>query len=212
MMELFTNSRPSLITDNVSIVFNKMIADVANSNKPFLKKLYDNVIYPNIYIVIVIVIIIGLLVFRYYQHKKDKPNDKSKNISKEPLTNIDIEETENAQYVRGLRPFGGMDDPNERISRPIFNPSIPISQQRSYVNYLPDEIPVIKNGMYQNNVKNMNYSVPNYNPNNYQYSGTYYNTANSNLSDDVYNDFYESSKQNLMEYDDLLGQNIVYES
>jgi hypothetical protein len=189
-----------------------MITDVTNNNKPFLRKLYDNVIYPNIYIVIVIAIIIGVLVYRYYQHKKEKPSNETKSASKEQLTNVDIEETEDAQYTRGLRPFGGMDDPNERIARPTLNPSIPISRQRSYVNYLPDEIPVIKNGMYQNNVKNMNYLAPNYNPNNYQYSGTYYNTANNNLSDDVYNDFYESSKQNLMEYDDLLGQSMVYES
>jgi hypothetical protein len=101
-----------------------------------------------------------------------------------------------------------MDAPNERIARPILNPSIPISQQHSYVNYLPDEIPVNVNGVMVNNIAQMDYTAPNYNRNTNQYSGPYYSSMNNNVSDDAMRDFRNSNKQNLMEYDDLLDQKI----
>ena len=202
-MELFTNSQPLLITEHVSLLFNKMLDDATNNNKSFLRKLYDNVIYPNIYFCIMIAIIFCILVYMYHNNRK------TKKILRERLTNInnDYDATENVQYIRGRRPFGGMDAPNERIARPILNPSIPISQQHSYVNYLPDEIPVNVNGVMVNNIAQMDYTAPNSNRNTNQYSGPYYSSMN-NVSDDSMRDFRNSNKQNLMEYDDLLDQKI----
>ena len=47
-MELFTDSKPSLIGDKVTQMFDMMLKDARMKNKNLLNKFYDNIIYPNL--------------------------------------------------------------------------------------------------------------------------------------------------------------------
>lgn len=196
-MELYTNSRPSLVSERVSSAYNKMINEITAQNTSVMSKLYDNYIHPNLGVFILIAIIVIILGLRYFYVRGNKETfQKNHNIvNAQP-------QLDNCTY------FGGMDDPLERVARPTFNPSIPICEQRSYVNYLPDTIPVNVNGNYVTNVANSNYVVPQHTTNNFQYAGPYCNTHEQNISDDMYKNFVDYNKQNLNEYNDILGEKI----
>lgn len=200
-MELYTNSHPILISDTVINSFNKMVEDIAKENSSIFTKIYENVIYPNLAVFIIIAFIIIFLLYRYFTHKnKKEPFNKTHERKTEP--------TNTSEYARGVRTFGGMDSPMERIARPTFNPSIPIHQQQTYVNYLPDEIPVRVNGKLVDNVHEYPYDAPNDHPNVIQYTGPFYRASENGMSDDMYTDFVESNKQNLMEFDDLIQSKV----
>lgn len=205
-MELYTNSQPILIGEHVTSLFNHMFDNIETNNKNIFEKIYDDVIHPNIYIFAIIAMIVCFLMYRYFKHTKPRnelyDNTTINNPNKTWLSEDD-------QYIRGVRVFGGMDHPKERIARPTFNPSIPISKQQSYVNYLPDEIPVDVNGQLKNNILPMEYIAPQNNSNNIQYGGPIYKSGENGLSDDIYRDFVDSNKQNLMEFDDLLQQKTI---
>jgi len=117
---------------------------------------------------------------------------------------------DNYQYNRtGLKTFGGMDHPKERIARPVFNPSIPVSKQQSYVRYLPDEIPVVRNGKFVDNVQELPYDAPPNNPNQFQYSGPFYNVSANGTSDDMYGGFIKLNETNLENLNDIYEQKIL---
>lgn len=201
-MELYTNSQPILIGERVTNLFNSMLENIKMENRSIFGKFYDDYVCPNISIIIVIILFIWFLM--YMRKRKSKMTENYNNIINKSIDPIMV--SENDQYVRGLRVFGGIDHPKERIARPTFNPSIPVSRQHSYVNYLPDEIPVDINGQLQNNVIPMEYIAPNNNTNNFQYGGPIYRLSDRNTSNDMHNNFVDANKQNLMEFDDLLQQ------
>lgn len=192
-MEFFTDSSPALISDKVAESFNKMIEDVKYKNAGFFVKLYDNVIYPNLGIFIVIAFIIIFLLYRYFTNKK-KPINKKKSQPKETFN------PESLQFVRGMNTFGGMDGPEEKMIRPFFNPSIPISKQESYVNYKPDEVMVNVNGTMKNNVKYFPFDTPTVTPKEIQYGGPYYRGTGPNNSDELVGDFIDLNEKNILDY------------
>ena len=238
-MELYTNSRPSLINENIVMAFDKIINDISNENTGSFKKIYEKIIKPNWVMFAFIFIVGAVLFYRYYVYgRKEKFNKKKitevevdariedelqkmtefNKINAEKLTNPKLVAlNNNPEYMRELHNFGGMDDPRERIARPTFNPNIPINQQESYVDYMPDRVPVRVNGKLTGNInaRRLPYDAPQDNPNNFQYSGPYYRGGNgsgngnhNNLSDDGYAGFVDANSQNLMEFDDLINSKV----
>lgn len=204
-MELYTNSHPILVSERVTSSYNKMITDMTLQNTSIFRKLYDDIIYPNLGLCILIFLILVFLIWRYWTVKSNKEK-----FQKNHCVNIKdpIYVSENTQYNPSIQYFGGMDHPQERIARPTFNPSIPINKQQSYVKYLPDTVPVINNCSYINNVQEMPYTSPPDNLNSYQYTGPCYRAGENGVSDDMYNDFVEYNKQNLSDYDNIIDGRI----
>lgn len=205
-MELYTNSRPILVSERVTSSYNKMITDMTIQNTNIFRKLFDNIIYPNLGLCILILSILVFLIWRYWnvRSKKEKFQKNQIDVNIRNPTYV----SENTQYNPSIQYFGGMDHPQERIARPVFNPSVPIDKQQSYVNYLPDTIPVINDGQYVNNVQEMPYTSPPDNLNSFQYTGPCYRAGENGVSDDMYNGFVDYNKQNLSDYDDILGEKI----
>lgn len=200
-MEPYTNSHPNLINELTLRKFNSMFDELEQKNKSIWNKIYDTIIYPYLGVFIILLIIGILIIIQYFKTRTSKKQGQQQS-PKEPFDEI-------PEYVGGLRNFDGMNNPNERIARPTFNPSIPISEQESYVNYLPDEVPIIKNGRLVDNVKQMPYNAPKYHPNTYQYLGPYYRVPNkSDLSDDMFSGFIDLGQKNLDDYDEILGNKI----
>lgn len=200
-MELYTDSRPSLISERVAHTFDKMISDLKMQNRNVITRLYEDIICPNIGLTIAIVIILIFLIYRYYhnKHKSENFNYIMSSNGKHQLGIMNANERNK---------FGGMDDFNERIARPTFNPSIPVSNQQSYVNYMPDQIPLLLNGELINNEQSNNYNVPMNDVNRYQYTGPFYRSGENGLSDDAYKEFVEYSNNNLNDYNEILQQKI----
>lgn len=196
-MELYTNSKPLLISDNVSSSIDNMITKMMNENKSIFQKLYDNVIYPNMGLCIIILLIVVFLLYRYYKHG----NTQQENF-REP---IDLYQP-NPGRIKLFDP--DFDNPNVRIARPTFNPSVSFKKQTSYVNYLPDEIPVNVNGKMTNNIQKQEYPAPEQREKEIQYGGPYYQAGQNGISDEMYNGFVEANQQNLFEFDDLLNDKI----
>lgn len=211
-MEFFTNSQPSLISDKVVSSFDKMIKDMSEQNSSVFYKFYENVIYPNLGISILILLIILFLVYRYFTFKKEKKIMETEKFNGNTNENTkNIYSSNDGRYL--LKKFDDVEPINERIARPTFNPSIPISKQQSYVNYLPDEIPVRVNGELVDNVSRVNmqgneipYYAPQNEPNNIQYTGPFYNASQNGLSDDMYKEFVSQNQQNLNDYNNILQQ------
>lgn len=193
-MDLYTSSHPSLVSDRVIGSFNKLLEDARNKNIGFFQKIYDKIIYPNLGIFIVLLLIVVFLIYRYMTINKNKENfDK------------DLQDTGSIPYHGRIKLFDpDMDRPDERIARPTFNPSFPIEKQRSYVNYLPDEVPVDVNGQLIDNVKEQDYSAPEEWHNSFQYSGPYYKLGENGFSDDMYEDFAKYNRKNLNDFDAIL--------
>lgn len=192
-MELYTNSQPTLISDKVVDSFSKMIKEISDQNTSIFRKIYDNVIYPNLSIFIVVMLIIIFLLYRYFTYVDDKPIKQTETFSPNNIP-------------PRRRIFDEVEFPNERITRPTFNPAIPVSQQQSYVNYLPDEVPVRVNGELVDNTQDINYYAPPNNPNTFQYSGPYYKASENGLSDDMYKEFVSQNNQNLSDLNDIIRQ------
>lgn len=126
--------------------------------------------------------------------------------------------------------FGGMDSPNERIARPTLNPYYPVNEQNSYVNYLPDQIPVFVDGKLTNNIqyKEGQYDTVNLSPHypyadnsviptepetsSIQYAGPYYHGLSNDVSDDMHLDFVKAGQENLNQFDKILKQKVLMES
>lgn len=207
-MELFTDSKPSLIGDKVTQMFDMMLKDARMKNKNLLNKFYDNIIYPNLGIFIIILIILGFLSYRYYTHGKQQNILQENNNRRHSNSNREKFFEGETQFVRGLNTFGGMDGPKEKMIRPTFNPTISVSQQESYVNYKPDEIMVNVGGTLKNNVKYSSYDTPQTTPNDFQYRGPYYRgvSPTSPISDDMLSEFIDIGQKNIIDYDYMIGE------
>jgi len=190
-MELYTGSHPVLVSDIVASSYNKLVTEMTKQNRSIWDKIYDDIIYPNIGLFIIVVCVAIFLLWRYIVHSRKEKFVQDK-----------------TEYQPNVRMFGGEDASDERIARPIFNPSIPIQKQESYVKYLPDEIPVNQNGEWVDNVQDMPYNAPSFNPNSYQFTGPYYHASENGLSDDGYSEFVNYNKQNLVDYDNIIGDKI----
>lgn len=201
-MELYTNSHPILVSDNIVSTYTKLIDNVTKQNTNIFSKIYENYIVPNWGVCIVIVLICVFLLWRYIKYRnRERFNDNNTN------TKANATKTQYPTIATG-NPFADISmDFNERIARPTFNPSIPVNKQQSYVNYLPDTVPILDDGQFVTNINNMPYTAPN-NFNSFQYTGPFYRMGDNGISDEMYNGFVERNKQNLMEYDDLLGDKI----
>jgi hypothetical protein len=196
-MELYTNSLPILISERVTTTYSKLMEDMSKQNLGIFQKLYENIIQPNLGLSILVSLILIFLIWRYISFRNNKKEQFQRKLG-----------TTLKGYPNRVRYFSGMDSPNERIARPTFNPSIPIQKQQSYVNYLPDTIPVNHNGKFVNNVQEMQYTAPANNANTFQYTGPFYDTGENGVSDDMYDGFVEYNKQNLLEFDDILSEKI----
>lgn len=203
-MDFFTNSKPMLITDKINNTFNKMITDLNSENIGICHKIYNNIIYPNLTVFVVILLLILYLLYRYYTYKKIISLNEKSNLN-EKFKNTEMQNNGIKEYTTM---FSDFDNPNERIARPTFNPSIPISKQTSYVNYLPNEINVINNGKFIDNVDDVKYPAPQKHDVEFQYSGPYYQIAENGLSDDMYKEFVSQNKQNMEDLDNILEQKI----
>lgn len=123
--------------------------------------------------------------------------------------------------------FGGIDSPKERIARPVLNPYYPVSEQKSYVNYTPDQIPLYIDGEFVNNIQHEDgeYDVTHLSPHpptsdnvvspapySIQYGGSYYRGMSNDVSDDMNLDLVKMGQENLNEYDKILKQKLQMES
>ena len=196
-MDFFTNTKPILISDKISESFNKMILDASSVNNGILYKIYENVIYPNLGVFIVILLILLFLLYRYFTYRKDPRNEITENFNVNDNTN---------SVGNKITIFDDYDSPNEKVARPIFNPSIPVSRQKSYVRYLPDEM----NPNEINNPNNKTFEVPKNYKNEFQYTGPFYKMAENGLSDDMYKEFVSQNKQNMQDLDmEILQKSFV---
>lgn len=185
-MEYFTRTHPVLISDKLSSTLEHTIEEIKKNNPSISHKFYENIILPNKGVFIVLLIIAGLLLYRYFKRQEnfeDKPNP------------------DYANYTN----FSGMDAPNERIARPTFNPNYPVAEQTSYVNYLPDHVPVNVDGSWKNNVQPQSYIAPPLHDD-LQYSGPYYHGTSTIVSDDGYQEFAQANATNLDQFDELMRQ------
>ena len=194
-MDIYTNSVPLLISERVSGTYKKLLNDMTTQNTSLFRKIYDDYVHPNIGVCLIISLIVIFLIWRYVSVRKNREKF-GQNIIRREIADDNY------------NGFSGMDDPNERIARPILNPSVPINRQTSYVNYLPDSIPVINNGQFINNIQEHQYDAPPIMEGKYQYSGTYYKGGENGVSDDMENPFVEYGKQNLIDYNDIIGDKI----
>ena len=162
---------------------------------------YDENIKQNILLLILLFIFILFLVYRYIMKEVIKEEiyeqDNYTNINKiEDYANIIgvrdvddptepdvIEDDTDDEYIEdGITRDGYIvtgDNSQDIQHRPTFNPHYPISQQTSYVNYLPNQVPLNVNNKYaiqngQNLKEKVKYKYP-YNDNTSysHYSGAY---------------------------------------
>lgn len=200
-MSYFTNSRPSLISDQMRITLEQNMEKARKQGMTWTQRFYENVIMENKLFCFIIIALICFLIYLYV--KKNIWNEPFMNTVRAPYPNNNSYAD---QYVQphSLQ-FGGMDSPNERIARPTFNPYYSVDTQQSYVNYLPDQVPVISNGKMIDNVEDMPYTAP-VQHDTYQYSGPYYRNDNNIVSDDLYQGFSQANINNLDQFDELIRQ------
>lgn len=200
-MEYFSRSRPVLVTNEMENYFKRELDKAHKLSMTWYTRFYNNFVVENKLLCFLLLVLICVLVYLYLK----------KNVWKEPYANVvkapyPANNTFTDDYVQphSLQ-FGGMDGVNEVVARPSFNPYYPVSTQESYVNYLPDQIPVISNGQMIDNVKSMPYNSPKMQTE-HQYSGPYYRDDNVVVSDDLYQDFAQANVNNLDQFDELLRQ------
>lgn len=190
-MEYFTRTQPVLISDKLSSTLEHTIEEIRKNNPSLSHNFYKNIILPNKGVFIVLLIIAIILLYRYFKRQENQEN---------------FEQDKPNPYYANYTNFSGMDSPYERIARPTFNPSYPIAEQTSYVNYLPDHVPVNSNGLWKNNVQKQSYIAPPLHDD-CQYSGPYYRGTSTIVSDDGYQEFAQANATNLDQFDELIRQN-----
>lgn len=196
-MEYYTQTQPTLISDKTANYFNQTIYKLNTSNQSIFRKIFDNIIYPNLGSII---LLLAILIFLYYRYRSNNEH------------------------------FGGMDSPKERIARPTLNPYYPVSEQKSYVNYTPDQIPVYIDGNLVNNIQyeDGQYDTVKLQPHpptsdnvlasepeageQVQYAGPYYHGLSNDVSDDMNLNFVKASQENLNEFDTLLKHKVQMDS
>lgn len=170
-----------------------------------LASFYNEYIHQNILLLILLFIFILFLVYRYYMKEeineldnyantpklnnnddhssvigiKDVDDPTPPNVIIDDDLDDDIDDLEDGITRDGYIVTGDHSQDIQR--RPTFNPHYPVSQQTSYVNYLPNEVPLnVQNKYAIQNGQNLNekvkYKYP-YNDNNeYSYYSGAYNT------------------------------------
>lgn len=207
-MEYFTQSRPNLISDKLSGTLEHTLDELRKKNPSVSHHFYENIFLPNKNVFIAI-FIIGCILLYLYCTRREKFAQINSNTqiieatlsSPNNLTSGSIINPNFGNYST----FSGMDDPNSRFARPTFNPYYPVSQQTSYVNYLPDHVPVNNEGMWKNNVSTESYIAPPLHQE-IQYSGPFYRGNNTVVSDDGYQSFAQLNNDNLNQFDELIRQ------
>lgn len=109
------NAHPILIGERVLTAYERVVGKT--TTKSVLDNLCSEYIYPNTGILLFITIIGVILFWRYMYNKK---NDREKFLNNNPFFDDKV-----------ISPY-------KKMARPLFNPSKPVSEQNSYVNYLPD--------------------------------------------------------------------------
>lgn len=200
-MELFTNSHPSLITNEVTSKIDTIITDISKGGSSIFRTMYDKIIYPNLTLIILIIILIIFLIYCYYS-EKNMANEPNKNIKNEQYENVNRRD-------RADTLFDGKYNQSEQFIRPVFNPTKSINEQESYVQYLPDDLPINIDDQIVRVHDDRQYSPP---PNDYrnpiEYKGPQYAYGKMGVSDESNRKFVGAAEQNLFEFDDLLGDKI----
>lgn len=98
----------------------------------------------------------------------------------------------------------------EPDKRPVFNPSKSISDQTSYTNYLPLQIPSKINNDFVNDVDEDILIDPEYTTSIVQDKGPEYKIPNI-VSDDTINDFTSKNKQDVLLYNNYLSKHTTIE-
>lgn len=166
-MDFYSGTIPNLISDRIKNSMDGLSHVTGGSNDMF-KKVYDDYIKPNLFLLILICII-GLFLYYRYTSKQESFDEKL-------------------------------------MDRPIFNPRVPVSRQKSYVNYLPDQVPVRSKGELVNNVGSDIVIDPEYTPNHSQFTGPTYRTTGDIVSDDTIIDFVLMNQQNVTDFNSMVDQ------
>lgn len=120
----YSNTKPSLVSNTTN---NKLIKNIISSKQNNTSSIITGFIREHLVIIIVVIIICIILAWRYkIQQKKIKTEDFMYDEGYERDNNG------NLIYTR--------DNINSIMTRPTFNPSIPVEMQESYTRYLPDEV------------------------------------------------------------------------
>ena len=151
---------PNLISNNTMNEIGSLlnINGGANDNMPEIKlndgvsTFYKNYIEPNIFFIILAILFLLFLYWRYEtknnsnlfeeysnQNKKEKKSKKQKKIEKKIKKIEDLIETIESSSYDSVKKNQG-----EFVAN--FNPSVPVSAQKSYTNYMENHVPIIVDG------------------------------------------------------------------
>lgn len=154
---------------------------------------YTSFIYPNMFSIIIVIILVLFLLYRYMAKKyvvgdNSIPDDVRKDLETYTDVNSDKDEiygdnndsgnnnadsgnngTNGTTARQGDNRYSKHDhlsdlDIDTPHFRPTFNPYYPTNMQSSYVNYLPDEVPLSVSGRYVNNSGNSGNDISARNP------------------------------------------------
>ena len=136
--DFFSDQNPDLINKKTMASFQKILTKRVTITgevtwSDYVYNVYDSYVKPNAFFIIVLILLIAFLVYRYWSksHSLNEPLDSMGSLSS--LTG----------------PITGPDECKVLIDEsplPTFNPYYPVSEQNSYVNYLPNTIPLYSNG------------------------------------------------------------------
>ena len=77
-MNIYTNSKPTLISHNVNKIYDKMIEEIHNQNRSIITSIYDNFIYPNLTLITIVTLLGIFLYWRYSNNKRENFNNREK--------------------------------------------------------------------------------------------------------------------------------------
>lgn len=149
---------PNLVSNNTMNEIGSLLQykGGANDNLSDIKvndgvsNFYANYIQPNIFFIILAVLFLLFLYWRYetknntdlfedYQNNKKRKSKKQKKIEKKIRKIEDLIETIESGSNDSIKKDQGNFVAN-------FNPSVPVSAQNSYTNFMDDHVPIITNG------------------------------------------------------------------
>ncbi len=198
-MEFFSGSKPNLISNNTLDQINNLIGSSKIEEPKDIKindgvsNFYLNYIQPNLFFIFLAILFLLFLYWKYETKKSEnykttKKSKKNKKIHKK-LDNVFIDELINTIESNSQN----NDDNNNFVAN--FNPSMPISVQQNYTNYMDNQVPIAVNGnkttyqqFYNNLEPEYNY-MPNI-ENRINRADTYANLYNN------YNNYQDQNYQN----------------
>lgn len=222
-MDFFSGSKPNLISNNTLDEINNLLggyqipANLENNSQPKLNDgitdFYSNYISPNLFFIVLAILFLLFLYWKYEtknsensvtksKNKEKKLKDKEKEIKKKIEEYTDkkrekkIERILIDDYINSIEA-----DTNEKSMRPQgnyvanFNPSVPVSAQQSYTNYMDNNVPLNINNKRQTPRQFFQDEEPEYNylpfiKNKIARADTYYGTNND------YNNFVDQNYPN----------------